>query len=651
MKDYIEKLIELVNEERKAEMDLMISEIKKLSPKKREQIGRAINNVKGKNIGKELGFNIIQYGRKEIIDTEISVGDIVLISKGNPLKSDLTGTVTEKGGRFIKIAIENPPKWAFKKHVRIDLYANDLTYKRMEENLKNLSKKGEEALKYTIAKKTPNENILSKELTFKDNNLNKSQKEAIKKATSSEDFFIIHGPFGTGKTRTLIELINQEHTKGSKILATGESNNAIDNILERLSKNSNEINLTRLGHPQRVDKKNIQYTLAYKVENHERTPEIIKLQEKANELIEKRDINTKPSPRYRRGYSDKEIIQLGSKKRGGRGISPKIMASMAKWLQDNEKIDEIIEKAKEIENDVIEDIIDKSEVILSTNSSAALDEISKTKFDVAIIDEATQATIPSILIPIGKADRFIIAGDHKQLPPTIISENAQELENTLFESLIDKYPTKSSLLNTQYRMNKKLMEFPNSEFYNSKLKSGKNNENIKITDIIESEKIREEPFIFIDTSKIPDNNEKQLKDSKSIINKTEAKITTEIANYYKELGVCDEAIGIISPYADQVNVIKNRVPFEVKTVDGFQGREKEIIIISTVRSNKNGKIGFLSDLRRLNVALTRAKRKLIIIGNKETLKVNKTYERLIRYANEENCLISLTKADYKSYLP
>ena len=658
MKKYIKKLISLINEERKAEMELMINEIKKLSPQKREKLGRAINKVKGKNLGKELGFNIIQYGRRELIDTEISVGDIVLISIGNPLKSDLTGTVTEKGSRFIKVAIENVPKWALKKHVRIDLYANDVTFRRMEENLVNLSIKGKDALEYSLHKRHPqedDEDILNKSLTFKDKSLNESQKKAIKRALASRNFFLIHGPFGTGKTRTLIELINQEYLLGSKILATAESNAAIDNILERLSKSSSEINLTRLGHPQRVDKENIKYTLAYKVENHPLNEKIEELREKIEKLSKKRDEYTKPTPRYRRGYSDSEIFRLGVQRQGGRGISPSTMNSMANWIEKNKDVDELHNAIKDLENNIIHDIVDKSDVILSTNSSAALEAIEKTKFNIAIVDEASQATIPSVLIPIAKAQKFVLAGDHKQLPPTIISSKAHELEDTLFEELINKYPDKSALLNTQYRMNQLLMEFPNSEFYNSKLDSAETVKDIVITDIIEENKLSEtekvkiedqllsdkQPLIFVDTSKIDKNGEKKLKDSKSIINLVEAETTLEIVDFYQKLGIDDKDIGIISPYADQVSLLKNKTDIEVKTVDGFQGREKEIIIISTVRSNDKGKIGFLSDLRRLNVALTRAKRKLIIIGNKETLKTNPTYERLIEYANENKRIVTM----------
>lgn len=658
MKKYIKNLVQLVNYERDAEIDLMINEIKKLSPNKREELGRAINKVKGKNLGKELGFNIIKFGRKKEIDTEISVGDIVLISVGNPLKSDLTGTVTEKGSRFIKVALENVPKWALKKQVRIDLYANDVTFKRMEENLNNLSIKGKDALEYSLHKRQPqksDEIILKSNLNYYDNGLNESQKEAVKQALASKNFFLIHGPFGTGKTRTLIELINQEYKKGSRILATGESNNAVDNILERLAKSNSEINLTRLGHPQRVSKENIQFTLAYKVENHPLNSKIEQLREKQEKLMEKRDVHTKPGPSLKRGYSDSEIYRLGVQRKGGRGISPAIMASMAKWIEKNKEVDEVFKEIKQTEKKIVADIVNKSDVILSTNSSAAMEEISDIKFDVAIIDEASQATIPSVLIPIAKGQKFVLAGDHKQLPPTIISPKAQSLEDTLFEELITKYPDKSALLNTQYRMNNILMEFPNSEFYNSKLKSADNVNSIIISDILEMNKLSEianvdlqdqllsdeNSIVMIDTSGLENNKEKQLKDSKSIINIAESEVTLSVVDFYEKLGVKGEDIGIITPYADQVSYLKNKTPIEVKTVDGFQGREKEIIIISTVRSNDKGNIGFLSDLRRLNVSLTRAKRKMIIIGNVETLKTNPTYERMINYIKDKNALIKI----------
>ena len=638
MKKYIKNLIKLVNYERDAEIELMRFEIAHMSGQKREELGRAINKVKGKYIGEELGLKIVQFGRSEIIDTEISVGDMVLVSTANPLSSDFTGTVTEKGARFIKVAFyKRIPRWVLKKKVRLDLYANDITFRRMEDNLKHLSLKGKNALEYILSERNPKKNRSVPYIDYIDKSLNESQKSAIENALSCENFYLIHGPFGTGKTRTLVELISQETRQNHKVLATAESNAAVDNILERLMENK-KLSLTRLGHPQRVSKHNITQTLAYKVENHRLNKKIKKIHNKIDNLIEKRSVYTKPTPQYRRGYGDYDILFNASKGKGGRGISPDKMKSMAQWIEYNQQIDELHDEIKRVENKMIRDIIETSDVILSTNSSAALESIARTKFDVAIIDEASQATIPSVLIPIAKAHRFILAGDHKQLPPTIISDKAHELEKTLFEELIRLYPFKSQLLNVQYRMNSLLMKFPNAEFYNNNLKSDASVDDITINDIISSDK-KEDAMLFVDTSEIDRDGEKHLKDSKSIINKLEANIAVKIANDYLNMGLNEDEIGIISPYADQVKIIQDKTPVEVKTVDGFQGREKEIIIISTVRSNENGNIGFLKDLRRLNVAITRAKRKLIIIGNKNTLKHNPTYARLIEFVEDENLLV------------
>ena len=639
LKKYIKRLIKLVNYERDAEIELMISEIESMSGQKREQLGRAINKVKGKYLGKELGLNIVQFGRSDIIDTEISVGDMILVSTGNPLRSDLTGTVTEKGARFIKVAFDNRvPKWALKKKVRLDLYANDITFRRMEDNLKHLSLKGKNALEYSLNKRDPQPNRDNIYIDYIDQSLNKSQKLAIKNSLTSQNFFLIHGPFGTGKTRTLVELISQEVRQNRKVLATAESNAAVDNIVERLVLNK-KLKITRLGHPQRVSKDNITYTLAYKVEKHSLNDKIKRIHKKIDKLIEKRRSFTKPTPQYRRGFSDHDILYNASKGKGGRGISADKMKSMAQWLDYNLEIDELHDEIKRVENKMIKDIVENSDVILSTNSSAALDSISNTKFDVVIVDEASQATIPSVLIPIAKARRFILAGDHKQLPPTIISDKAYDLQDTLFESLIEKYPHKSQLLNTQYRMNKILMEFPNSEFYNNNLKSDSSVNNISLKDISDVED--DDPLLYIDTCNLEKNHEKHLKDSKSIVNHLEARIALKVATDYMKAGVSEKDIGIISPYADQVKLISEKTDIEVKTVDGFQGREKEIIIISTVRSNEYGQIGFLKDLRRLNVAITRAKRKLIIIGNSDTLKSNSTYERLISFVDGMNLRVKI----------
>lgn len=335
------------------------------------------------------------------------------------------------------------------------------------------------------------------------------------------------------------------------------------------------------------------------------------------------------------------------------------MISIGKWLELNNEINDKYKQIEIIDNEIIKDIIKKSDVILATNSSAALEHIQNIQFDVAIVDEASQTTIPSVLIPIAKAKKFILAGDHKQLPPTVTSPKCEELTNTLFEKLIKKYPEKSAILKVQYRMNKELMEFPNKEFYENQLKTESLISNISLKDLNKKEDLKEnkkskakinktiakhfkglektlnnndQSILFVDTSEFEKHGEERLKDSKSIRNKTEVEIIQLIIDNYMKTGFSNRDIGVISPYYDQVDLLKSKLKdMEVKTVDGFQGREKEIIIISTVRSNEEGNIGFLTDLRRLNVAITRGKRKLIIIGNSYTLKSNETYKKLINY--------------------
>jgi superfamily I DNA and/or RNA helicase len=576
-------------------------------------------NLNGKVVGQEFGYKLVKYGRSRPFKTEISVGDLVLISKGNPLVSDLSGVVVEKGSRFITVALENVPAWALK-NIRIDLYANDITFRRMFENLENLSESGKKALEFLLGLREPKK---PKPLQIKlfDKRLNESQIRAISLALGSKDFFLIHGPFGTGKTRTLAELIIQEVKRGNKVLATAESNVVVERLFGK-------VKLVRLGHASRVSKHLKESTLAFQVEQHEGFKEVEELRKKAEKLITLRDKHKKPIPQLRRGLSDAEILKLAKASKGARGVSARIIKSMARWLELNNEIQKLLDKAKQIENEIIREIIESSEVILSTNSSAALEFIKDVEFDVAIIDEATQATIPSVLIPIAKAKRFILAGDHKQLPPTILSEKA------------------------------KLMEFPSKEFYNNKLKADESVENITLLDLgvrnpCFSSPWNEildprEPLVFVDTSKRKEKWERQRKGSSSRENPLEASTVKKIVEKLIKIGVKEDWIGIITPYDDQVDLIRSLLgdKVEINTVDGYQGREKEIIILSFVRSNKKHELGFLTDLRRLNVALTRAKRKLIAIGDSKTLEANTTYKRFIEFVKKKGKFVSFDERSF-----
>ncbi|CAB50143.1 IGHMBP2 family helicase [Pyrococcus abyssi] len=643
---FINRLKELVEIEREAEIEAMRLEMRRLSGIERERLGRAILNLNGKIIGEELGYFLVKYGRNREIKTEISVGDLVVISKRDPLKSDLLGTVVEKGKRFIVVALETVPEWALR-DVRIDLYANDITFRRWLENLNTIKKAGKRALRFYLGLDEPSQGEEVNFVPF-DKSLNRSQRKAISKALGSEDFFLVHGPFGTGKTRTLVELIRQEVKRGNKVLATAESNVAVDNLVERLSRSG--IKIVRIGHPSRVSKHLHETTLAYLITQHELYGELRELRVIGQSLAEKRDTYTKPTPKFRRGLSDEEIIKLAERKRGARGLSARLIMEMAEWIKLNRQVQKAFDDARKLEERIARDIIREADVVLTTNSSAALEVVDYDTYDVAIIDEATQSTIPSILIPLNKVERFVLAGDHKQLPPTILSLEAQELSRTLFEGLIERYPWKSEMLVVQYRMNERIMEFPSKEFYGGKIIADESVRGITLRDLVEYQSPNdswgkilnpENVIVFIDTSKAENKWERQRRGSESRENPLEAEIVAKIVDKLLSIGVKPEWIGVITPYDDQRDLISMKVPedVEVKTVDGYQGREKEVIILSLVRSNKLGEIGFLKDLRRLNVSLTRAKRKLIVVGDSSTLSSHETYKKMIEFFKEKGCFI------------
>lgn len=305
---FVKKLIKLVELERNAEISAMLDEIKRLSGEEREKKGRAILGLTGKFVGEELGYFFVRFGRRKEIDTEIGVGDLVLISKGTPLKSDYTGTVVEKGTRFITVAVDRLPPWKLK-NVRIDLFASDITFRRQIENLMGLSPEGKRCLEFLLGKREPEESVEEEFVPF-DEGLNESQREAVSLALGSSDFFLIHGPFGTGKTRTLVEYIRQETARGRKLLVTAESNLAVDNLVERLW---GSVSLVRIGHPSRVSPHLKESTLAHQIETHDEYTKVKEMKENLSKLIEKRDRFTKPSPQWRRGLSDEKILEYAEK--------------------------------------------------------------------------------------------------------------------------------------------------------------------------------------------------------------------------------------------------------------------------------------------------------------------------------------------------
>lgn len=646
---YLEHFSRLVEMERKEEMQQHEREMKNLSGWEREQKGRAILDARARDDGTGLANkHIIKFVRKDgMPETEISVGDLIRVSKNEPFADDNpTGTVIEKTGYSMKAVFdEKPPEWVFDK-VRVDLYVNDITYQRMLDAINSLP--GLEGKRRKLMNKLLNIEELEKEeiqkVHFIDQGLNESQRKAVVNALESEDFHMIHGPPGTGKTRACIEVIQQEVEKGNTVLACADSNTAVDNLVEHLVDQGR--NVVRVGHPARVTPILREHTLDYLLENNSTFLKADELREEALELKEEQDNYTYPSGRWRRGLDNEAIRSLAEKGKGSRGIPPNKIKEMSKSLELQDKIDELFKKVERLEDKAVEEILNNSDVVCTTNSSAGSEILKEKKFDLCVIDEATQSTEPSCLIPITHSEKVIMAGDHKQLPPTIKNRTAKEegLADTMFERLIGLYGSKiKTLLMIQYRMHEDIMHFSDETFYDSRLKAHDSVRSHTLNDILKKHpeskfsKVIEPnyPIVLMDT--LGNMRERSRNGSTSKENPGESVLVANIVEELIGCGVQEADIGVITPYHDQKERIASKIDLEnleVDTVDGFQGREKEVIIVSLTRSNRSKNIGFLKDLRRLNVSITRAKRKLILVGDSSTLSEHPIYDSLFDYIEE-----------------
>ncbi len=623
-----------------------MAEIRQMTPQKREKAGRAVLNLSGRDAGKGLGgsHHIKFVSQGGLPDNELAVGDLVIISTGKPNGKEPQGTVTEKTNFALTVAFTNkPPSYAYKKNLRLDLFANDITYQRMLEAIKTL-KNNQKALDL-LTEQLQNPVFEESEIPNGVNEtLNDSQQFAVEQAFKARDFYLIHGPPGTGKTTTLVEAIIQHAGNQQKILATSDSNTAVDNLVEKLY--SQGCKVIRLGNPARINQDLLAHSLDYLLQFEEGFKQAKSHWHKIDELKEQQKNHQPATGQNRRGLRDSQIKNLAKEGKTSRGIPPGKLKAMAKWLEIQDEISGLAEKAIELEESATQKLLADTEVVCATNATAGGNVLYGHHFDTVFIDEATQSIEPACLIPMVKGDKFVMAGDHKQLPPTVLNRQAQPyLQVTLFERLLEIYDeTVETMLDVQYRMHNSIMAFPNEAFYEKKLKAHKSvaghtlaDFNLPLAHSAEKEEwlkkaLAPEPVsVFIDTQhQYP---ESQLTRSFSYRNEQEAEIIKTITEKFLGAGYPAEKIGIISPYDDQVERIKSIMNKperpEIKTVDGFQGREKEIILISFVRSNDQGKMGFLTDYRRLNVAITRARRKLIMVGDAFLLAQNEVYEQLL----------------------
>jgi len=435
--------------------------------------------------------------------------------------------------------------------------------------------------------------------------LNSTQETAVNKVLCARDVAIVHGPPGTGKTTTLVEAIYETLHREPQVLVCAQSNTAVDWISEKLVDRG--VNVLRIGNPTRVNDKMLSFTYERRFENHPLYPELWSIRKNLREL----------GSRARRGsYDEREGVR-----------------SRMSRLRD---------RATALEIQINSELFDGAHVIASTLVSSNHRLLNGRRFGTLFIDEAAQALEAACWIAIRKADRVVLAGDHCQLPPTIKCYEAARggLERTLMEKVVSNKPAVVSLLKVQYRMHEEIMKFPSQWFYNGELEAAPE---VRYRGILDWDT----PIHWIDTSEM-DFKEEFVGETFGRINKAEADLLlSELKIYINRISgnrILEEKIdfGIISPYKAQVQYLRNKIKadaslkpyrslFTVNTVDGFQGQERDVIFISLVRANEEGQIGFLNDLRRMNVAITRARMKLVIMGEADTLKHHGFYRKLLEF--------------------
>lgn len=539
-----------------------------------------------------------------------------LFSNHDPKESRIEGIISHQSGNKLKInfRIDELPDWASDGKLGVDVLFDDNSYNEMRSALKAADKRVENSnetlLQVLVGEKEPtfhNEVLLAPVA-----GLNESQTKAVHQILTANELAIVHGPPGTGKTTTIVQAVKALIQQGvKKILVTAPSNTAVDLLTEKMAEQ--KISVLRIGNPARVTERLLAHTMDNQMAEHDSMKDVKRLKKQAQEF-------KNMAHKYKRNFGRAEQQQR-------------------KLLFDEAY--KIMKEVERSEQYVMDDVIARAQVITATLVGANHYSVRNQQYDIAIIDEAGQALEPSCWIPILKAKKVVLAGDHCQLPPTIKSQEAAKggLIKTLLEKGVEKHPAAVSLLEEQYRMHEHIMQFSSSIFYSNKLKA-----NINVASRLLF--ANDMPLQFIDTAgcgfdeKLEGTSSTNPEEASFLI-KHLLQLVTELNAHYPI--DCFPSIGIIAPYKQQILVIKEQLehvpelaPYvhriTVNTVDSFQGQERDIIYISMTRSNSEGEIGFLSDIRRMNVAMTRAKMKLIVIGDSATLAQFKFYEKFVTYA-------------------
>lgn len=540
---------------------------------------------------------------------------------GKPEKEHISGVVNYVRDNTMVITLngDDAPDWIADGLLGVDVMFDEMSYREMEFTLKEVIKAEDNrvaALKNILLGDTKAHRENQAVSIGAINILNESQQRALQKVIDCRDVAFIHGPPGTGKTTTLVQAIKLTIRDEKQVLVCAPSNAAVDLLVDKLSEQG--LQALRIGHPARVTEQSLSKTLDYRISSHPNYKELRNLRKRMEQL---RSMAFKFKRNF--GYQEKEQRRL--------------LKQEVKQLKADADL---------LEFYIVNDLLQTMEAICCTLVGSSHPVLRGKKFKTVFIDEAGQALEPASWIPLLRSERVIFAGDHQQLPPTIKSQDAAKrgLARTLFEKGIERQPGQVSMLQVQYRMHEKIMEFSSRYFYDDQLIA---HESVR-TRLLRPDHL---PVLFIDTAGCG-YNEKQDPETLSRLNPEEAELLIRQAEaLVEDIGTntwLDEQItmGIITPYSAQVDQLHKLAEassvleplyryITINTVDAFQGQERDVIVIGFVRSNDTGDVGFLSDIRRTNVAMTRARKKLIMIGDSATLSSHPFYMDLLEFVQRE----------------
>jgi ATP-dependent RNA/DNA helicase IGHMBP2 len=611
--DHFERMIRLLEMEADAEAEQLLQAQRRQSPRQAEQAGTTLINLTLRDEAAGLGGRVLVTLGKKSRDplpwTRLGIGSPVLLSE---VEGDerWRGVVSRRSSYTIEIALAKLlPAESTTTTYRLDLSGDEIARQRQRIALERARGATGDRLAHLrslfLGEVAPTiETEKQPEVTTE--TLNESQREAVCRTLVAKDVSMIHGPPGTGKTTTVVEIIRQAVANGEKVLACAPSNMAVDNLFEKLLASGSRV--VRLGHPARVMPELRSHTLDLMVDDHDDMRVAKKLTRDAHALFARvgRHTRAKPAP--------------GEKQ------------------SQREEAKSMLEDARRMERQVVKQILDHADILCATLTGLDSEFLGQRRFDWLVIDEACQTTEPTCWIPLSRCERVLLAGDHCQLPPTVVSRDATQegFSISLFERLMELHGKQvSHLLTVQYRMHEQIMDFSSRQFYESSLIADESVRGHLLHDLsdISPSEATSSPVEFVDTAGAGFDEELEP-DGDSRRNLKEAELIRHKVQTLLDKGLAPSDIAVIAPYAAQVRFLRtllNVERLEIDTVDGFQGREKEAILISLVRSNANGEIGFLADERRMNVALTRARRKLVVVGDSATIASHAFYQRLLDY--------------------